>query len=403
MQISHYGLEDWESLFSSIMLESQQKSKNTTETESSAAPLAERLRERIRREGAITFHDWMEAALYDERDGYYCRRDLKRWGRSGDYRTSPERSLLFAATFAGYFARLYEELGSPEGWTIFEAGAGEGHFAHGLLETLKQDYPDIFSATRYVIDERSADAHERIRGRLSEYASRVEYKTLPEFGEQVNAGVIFANELLDAFPVYRVKMRGGKLCELFVSLDDAGGFTWTERDPSRPQLALYLERTGVDLSEGQAAEINLGIEDWIKLATNLFKRGYLITVDYGAEAHELYGEPHRREGTLRAFRRHKLTDEILANPGGQDLTTTINWTHVRRAGEELGWRTVSFERQNEFLLRAGLIEWLEQMAAKAQSETDALILRTGAKELILPGGISEYFQVLVQAKGICRL
>src|SRR3954462_9033191 len=74
------------------------------------SPLAERLRARIKREGAITFRDWMEAALYDARDGYYCRPDRKRWGRAGDYRTAPERSPLFAATFARYFARWYDEL-----------------------------------------------------------------------------------------------------------------------------------------------------------------------------------------------------------------------------------------------------------------------------------------------------
>jgi len=54
--------------------------------------LAERLKERIRQSGPITFRDWMEAALYDSAAGYYCRGDRQRWGREGDYRTSPERS-----------------------------------------------------------------------------------------------------------------------------------------------------------------------------------------------------------------------------------------------------------------------------------------------------------------------
>src|SRR5215208_2364301 len=86
------------------------------------APLDSRLLARIRREGSLTFRDWMAAALYDERGGYYSRPDLERWGRAGDYRTSPERTPLFAATFARHFARLYEELGSPNGFTLIEAG-----------------------------------------------------------------------------------------------------------------------------------------------------------------------------------------------------------------------------------------------------------------------------------------
>src|SRR5438105_4159369 len=105
----------------------------SADTENSIEPLAERLRARIRREGPISFCDWMRAALYDPIDGYYCQTDRIRQGRAGDYRTAPESSPLFAATFARYFTRLFSELGSPSSWTVFEAGAGSGEFAHGFL------------------------------------------------------------------------------------------------------------------------------------------------------------------------------------------------------------------------------------------------------------------------------
>jgi len=124
-------------------------------------PLAERLRARIRLKGAITFRDFMQSALYDERGGYYQQSNIARWGRAGDYRTSPESSSLFAITFANYFAALYEELGAPPHWTIFEAGAGAGDFARGLLEALRRDNPHVFQATFYVIDEASSDARAR--------------------------------------------------------------------------------------------------------------------------------------------------------------------------------------------------------------------------------------------------
>src|SRR5207245_9805209 len=114
--------------------------------------LVERLRARIRHEGPITFRDWMQAALYDEGEGYYCRHDRVRWGRSGDYRTAPESSPLFPATFARYFARLFAELGQPASWTIIEAGAGSGHFARGVLVKLHSDHRAVFAATEYRID-----------------------------------------------------------------------------------------------------------------------------------------------------------------------------------------------------------------------------------------------------------
>ncbi|HVG33650.1 MAG TPA: SAM-dependent methyltransferase [Pyrinomonadaceae bacterium] len=360
------------------------------------ASLAERLRERIRRAGAISFRDWMQAALYDEHEGYYCRPDLTRWGRAGDYRTSPERSTLFAATFARYFATLYAELCEPAVFQIIEAGAGAGHFAEGVLDTLRRWYPQVFAATRYVFDEASEDARQRTKLRLAPFAERVEFRRLREIETASVEGIIFANELLDAFPVHRVRMRDGKLFELYVRLDETGTFCWVDGEPSTPRLQEYFARLGISLSEGQTAEVNLEAEDWIARAASALKRGYLITVDYGAEAAELYQAPHRRQGTLRAFHRHQFADDPLARPGEHDLTTSVDWTHIRRAGEDAGLHTISFERQDEFLLRAGLLEQLERRVAELHSEADALVLRSSARTLILPGGMSESFQVLVQ-------
>src|SRR6185295_12261942 len=106
--------------------------------------LADRLCDRIRRDGPISFHDWMQAALYDERNGYYCRPELVRQGRAGDYRTAPEISPLFAATFAQFFVKSYFDLGKPRQLIILEAGAGPGQFARGILTTLQSSAPQVF-------------------------------------------------------------------------------------------------------------------------------------------------------------------------------------------------------------------------------------------------------------------
>lgn len=358
--------------------------------------LADRLRQNIRQSGAITFRDWMAAALYDPEEGYYCRRDLPRWGAKGDYRTSPERSPLFASTFARYFVRLYEELGAPASWTIIEAGAGAAHFAAGVLQTLRRDYPQVFAATRYVIDEASSDAVERARARLASFTERVEFQRLEKIAAPPGEAIIFANELLDAFPVHRVTMREGQLLELCVGCDAADNFVWTERPPSTPRLAAYLERFQITLAEGQRAELNLEAIDWIARVAAILRRGFLITVDYGAETDELYNADARRSGTLRAFRQHQLADNVLAHPGEQDLTTTVDWTSVKNAGAEAGLKTVLFERQDKFLLQAGLLEELERLSASTESEADALSLRVSARHMIMPDAMSASFQVLVQ-------
>jgi SAM-dependent MidA family methyltransferase len=394
-------------------------------TANEQTPLAERLRRRIAREGALTFRDWMAAALYDERDGYYRRADLTRWGRTGDYRTSPERTPLFAATFARYFASLHEQLGSPARWTIYEAGAGACDFARVVLETLSVNFPQVFSSTRYAIEEINHHSREAALAKLAPYLDRVEFRRFDdstaeranesdgenacaldevsneardEAGDEMSVGVVFSNELIDALPVHRVAMRSGRLQELCVGLDAANNFTWIEREPTVPQLAAHFARFGIALAEGQRAEVNLACEAWLARAASMFARSFVVTVDYGSHAAGLYDRRLRAGGTLRAFRAHALSEDLLADPGSQDLTTTINWTQLELAGRGAGLETVLFERQDKFLLRAGAVEQLELMCAHAQTEGERTWLRVGAREMILPGRMSESFQVLVQKK-----
>jgi SAM-dependent MidA family methyltransferase len=370
--------------------------------------LEARLRERIQREGPISFYEWMQSALYDEREGYYCAAP-GRQGRTGDYRTAPEMSPLFAASFAGYFAQLFAELDSPEQFTIFEVGAGSGDFAQGVLSTLQSEYPQVFAATRYVIEEFSSTSRERCASRLTDFGDRLSVRSptvtegslrniaLPDGrASDKITGIIFSNELIDAFPVHRVVMRNGSLRQLFVGVDDSE-FIWQEKE-LETAISDYCDRTGLTLHEGQIAEINLDVEAFIAWAAVSLERGYVITVDYGAERDELLNSPERQQGTLRAFRSHQFARDALANPGQQDLTTTIDWTQIREAGEREGLQTLRFARLDQFLIGAGL---LNRVAAISQTVTDtaaALQLTTSARELIMPGGMAASFQVLIQAK-----
>src|SRR2546429_5124940 len=338
----------------------------------------------------------MQAALYDEHKGYYCRSDLDRQGRAGDYRTAPETSPLFGATFARYFAKLFTELGSPSSWTILEAGAGSGEFARGVLTGLKSNYPDVFRATRYAIDEISPDCRMRVALRLSEFSDRVEFLTANEIAEPTANLVIFSNELIDAFPVHRVRLHHGTLRELCVGLDESD-FVWLECDPSE-RVVEYCQSHDLSLAENQIIEINLDAENFILRAASMIETGFLITVDYGAERSELLSDPHRHRGTLRAFHRHQMIDDVLAKPGEHDLTTTVDWTLIKEAGERVGLQTVRHESLNRFLLDEGLLDEITRLVRDPQTEAHALHLSTSAREMILPHGMAASFQVLVMAK-----
>lgn len=337
----------------------------------------------------------MEAALYDPADGYYCKQGSSPWGREGDYRTSPERTSLFAATFARYFADLYQRLDRPEELTIVEAGAGAGHFAEGVLSTSERQFPEVFAAIRYVVDDLGAVSRPITVERLARYEGKVEFASL-EQGNVSNAGIVFSNELFDAFPVHRVIFEEGELRELYVTLDEQGEFGWHSGPLSTPALAEYFDFVGVFFAEeGRVAEINLAAGDWLARVASLFNRGYIVSVDYGDEAKHLFGRTERRQGTLRAFRRHQFA-EVLKNPGQHDITTTVDWTYLRRRGEQCGLQAVSFDRLDQFLLKSGLLDQLELMTEQASSEAERASLRSGAREMILPTGMAGSFQVLVQ-------
>ena len=359
--------------------------------------LTELLAQRIRETGKISFHDWMREALYHPTLGYYNRSDLKHWGREGDYRTSPERSELFAATFARYFVELYRELGQPAEFTIVEIGAGNGEFAAGVLETLKRSFPQVLSATRYLIIETSQASRQIAKERLYEFLGWIEFADY-ESSQPVEKGILFTNELLDAFPVHRLTVRGGELKELFVSMNQDGKFGWVLDDVSSQQIIDTSRKQLPPLEEGQILELNLGISDWFKVVAGILKSGYLITVDYGAESGDLYCKERYPDGTLRAFQRHKFVDDVLSEPGECDITSSVDWTFVKSEGKKYDFVVEQFATLDRFLMQAGVLEELELRLNDAESEAERSALTTSAREMILPGGMATSFQVLVQRR-----
>jgi SAM-dependent MidA family methyltransferase len=255
-----------------------------------------------------------------------------------------------------------------------------------VLRTLAEYYPQVLEATRYFFDEASPDAVTRAREALGDFSDRVTFGRRADF-ESVEPWIFFSNELLDAFPVHRLVSDG----EFYVTLDEAGNFAWTTGKFSSPLLKKYAKK----LSPGQIIEVNLAIDDWLASIVAKMKRGYVITVDYGAEEDELYDPSLRPQGTLRGFSGHGFVDDVLSAPGEYDITANVNWTQVMAAAERLGLRVVEFESQNRFLLRSGLLESLVRSLKGIENKADQARLTTGARDMILPGGMASSFQVLV--------
>ena len=343
----------------------------------------------------------MDLALYDCELGYYARA-AQRSGRAGDFFTSVDVGSLFGELIEVQLAEIFQipDLGLQI-FDLVEAGAGNGRLSADILRAAKAHHPDFYDGIRLHLVEASAPARAAQAATLGDVADRLAFSepVLPESFE----GVLIANELLDALPVHQVVMRESGLREIYVATSDEPRTTHRERlvtiegPPSTPDLAAYLARVGVTLEPGWRAEINLRAVDWIRDAARRLRRGFMILIDYGHDARELYSAAHST-GTLTTFTKHTSggpegvpdTPPWLQQPGDQDLTAHVDFTSVRAAAEAEGMTAIGFLDQTYFLL--GLLEGLPN--------PQSAIRNPQFKTLMMPGGIGSTHKVLILGKGV---
>jgi SAM-dependent MidA family methyltransferase len=357
--------------------------------------LAASLLEEIRRDGPVTFARFMEQCLYHPQHGYYTRGLGGGGGR--DYLTSSGLHRAYGVLIARQAEEMWARLGKPDPFLFVEFGPGEGSFAADVLSEAARR-PGFARCLRYLLVESSPVLAARQRARLAGWtAVPVSWLTEEELERRSGfSGVVFANEVLDAFPVHRVVGTAAGPREIFV---DAEGDRLVERflPLSGEGVRRFLEESGVALADGQEADLNLAAPCWLSWAVRLPRRGYVIIVDYGHEAGELY-RPERRRGTLLAYHRHRTNEEFLARPGEQDLTAHLDFTALRRAAEAAGARVLGTVSQSRFLLALGALGFLapDAGATDAPDATlDRIREREALKELILPDRMGEKFTVLI--------
>lgn len=345
--------------------------------------LAARLRDEIRRDGPVPFARFMELALYDPDGGYYRSADA-RPGRRGDFLTAPELHPIFGEMLARAVEGAWAELDRPDPFVIHEHGAGEGALAIPMLASLP---PGIRYAPIEIDDRRIA----ALRDRLVE-AGLAERLVAPRTPSD---GVVIANEVLDALPVHRVKRRGPSLRELAVEESPDGAFVEVEVELTTPALAARLADEGIDLVDGQTAEICLELDAWVAAAAEPLRRGIVLVIDYGYPAAELYDPVRRRDGTLRAYIRHQASDDPYSNVGRQDLTAHVDVTAVERAAHAVGLTTVGITTQAEALMGLGIEDRLREIQADpATAFEDYALLRSSLKRLLDPAAMGR-FRIMV--------
>jgi SAM-dependent MidA family methyltransferase len=365
------------------------------------SPLAEIIALETRKHGVISFARFMELALCCPVYGYY-EKEGDTVGRRGDFITSVSIGSLFGELLAFQFSEWLDELrGADCGMRIVEAGAHDGHLARDLLTWLRERRAGLFREIEYWIVEPSARRRERLEKALLEFGDSIRWATqLSDLADPPRpggvGGIIFCNELLDAMPVHRLGWDAENRAWFEWGVTERDGrFVWT-RVPnpafsvSHPALPPSLADV---LPDGFTTEICPAAQDWWRQAATSLRAGKLLTIDYGLAGEDFF-MPERNEGTLRAYDRHRLISDVLANPGEQDITAHVNFTAIQSAGESAGLRTEQWVGQPAFLTRIAERAWRRPDTFGEWTPARTRQFQT----LTHPEHLGRSFRVLVQSR-----
>lgn len=347
--------------------------------------LRDRLIARIRARGPISFADYMETALYDPEDGYYTQRVAL--GFEGDYLTAPDLGSHFGRSLARSFSEMWALLGKPASWDLVEAGAGRGTLMRDVLTALERERGDAIKGVRPAIVEVSprlrAQQSTALDGRDLRWAS--DPRALAPI-----QGVIYANEILDAFPVQLLARTEEGIREVAVGERD-GQLVEVLRAPDPGDLRYRVPDT---LPVGGRWEVSPRAESWVASLAAALTRGYVLFIDYGGDEADLL--TRLGSGTVRGFSRHRLLSDPFTEPGAHDLTASVNFTAIRRAAEGAGFAFVGRVAQRDALLALGIRDVATRPATPIEQLRD-YSRRSAIDTLLDPSGFGA-FQVVCFAK-----
>lgn len=345
--------------------------------------------QKIREDGPISFHDFMEMCLYYPELGYYTSVH-NTIGSNGDFYTSSYLTPAFGAMMARQLEEMCSILGEDV-FTVIEYGAGTGLLCIDILNHLKLNN-ELYDRLHYCIIEKSPAMREiekanLIRNNICEKVSwHDSIHDIPGI-----TGCVISNELVDNFSVHQVVMNDG-LKEVFVDYDN--GFI-EQLHPAGHTLSEYMSELNIVLPEGFRCEINLEAIKWINEIAACLKKGYVITIDYGYSAAELFCERHSR-GTIVCYHNHTVNDCPYDNIGRQDITSHVNFSALDHWGMKSGLCNCGFTSQAGFLLGLGLNEYLIQ--TMNQSKTLSDLKRNALLKYLLLIDMGDKYKVLIQQK-----
>ena len=341
--------------------------------------LSTRIAAEIARHGGwLSFARYMEMALYEPGLGYYSNPGQV-FGAAGDFVTAPELTPLFGATLARQVSPwLKDPALAGHGQVVLEVGGGSGMLAAQLLNALDNvGHHEV----RYLILELSAERREHQRQTLKSLAPGLMDRVgwLETFPESF-AGVVVANELLDAMPVQLYEWQADAvLTETVTALRNRLG----------PEGAQWHSPYRSEVCPAQQA--------WMRTLADCMTAGVVMLLDYGFAEPEYY-HPQRDQGTLMCHYRHRSHADPFLWPGLSDVTAHVDFTALARAATAEGFSLVGYTSMAAFLLNAGLLDELADLPREPESFWFAQA--QAVQQLISEAEMGELFKVIAFEKNL---
>lgn len=343
----------------------------------------------------ISFHDFMQMALYEPQLGYYIAGSHK-IGQQGDFTTAPEISALYSKCIASQCVQILHSL--PES-SLLELGGGTGKMAKDCL--LYLDSINCLPKQYYLL-EISPDLKERQQQYLQQHIPHLmqHITWLDELPTTFN-GIIIANEVLDAMPVevFAYNAQEAQFKQQVVTLDKSQQLTLNLRNAPY-DLSSKITELPIPQTTNYTSELNPHIQPWLNALGNCLEQGVVLLIDYGYTQTEYY-HPERKEGTLICHYQHHVHSNPLAYIGLQDITANVDFTAVAHAANHAGFELAGYTQQNHFLINNQLEKHFQQ--ALDDSPEQQYQLAQQVRTLTLPQEMGERFKVMALSKGFTEM
>ena len=294
----------------------------------------------------VCLDKFINRSLYDPDLGYYMRKFP--FGKSGDFITSPNISVLFSEMILIWTLLFWESLKCPKKFNIIELGSGNGEMIYQFLNLINK-FPSFKKSTNFYIIEKSnylkKFQKERLKGFNVKWVDNL---------KKIKKGYnfFFGNEFLDSFPIKQFEKINNKWFEKYVE----------EKKGKRKLINIPINKKKIlnfDMYKNEKfIEISYNQVDIISdIASNINRNnGGVLFVDYGYYGKKMFN-------SIQCIKNHKKV-KLLDGVGERDITHLINFKLLKQILEKNGLKVNGYTTQGEFLKKMGIFERAEILSKK---------------------------------------